>query len=352
MTVPPQDGWRPDHDQPAGPSQPPPTVNGLKWLLIAVAVLLVVGISVGATLIVTRGGKGAATKPALSDSTSDIASANDTGPVSIITDEPTCQSYMPINNSIADAEANGWGAQRSALGPASEWTPDQRSRVQAVASAIRNGADQVVPLKKKTPHRVVRELYEQFIVYGRAYVDSLEKYTPEDNALASTNVNAGSALAGICNAITYGSAARSLGVPHGGAPAKVAIPANSADPQRLISSSNPTCTEWIARESSFTSATPEWAELDTGITGSQWTPDQRALQNSAVKLLTEWANDMETAGSQSGNPPFEDFASTAALYIRAYVPLGENYIDTDAWLIYTAFRISNMISGACRAVAK
>jgi hypothetical protein len=101
MTVPPQDGWRPDHDQPAGPSQPPPTVNGLKWLLIAVAVLLVVCISVGATLIVTRGGKGAATKAALSDSTSDIASANDTGPVSIITDEPTCQSFNSLNNSLA-----------------------------------------------------------------------------------------------------------------------------------------------------------------------------------------------------------------------------------------------------------
>ncbi|MCW2511124.1 MAG: hypothetical protein JWR11_166, partial [Mycobacterium sp.] len=93
MSMPPQGGWQPPHQpgpppnqgQPYGqpgynPQQPPPPGwqqggwssqpappspqkgNSLKWLLIAVAVLLVIGISVGATLIFTRdGGSGSTT---------------------------------------------------------------------------------------------------------------------------------------------------------------------------------------------------------------------------------------------------------------------------------------------------
>src|SRR4051812_47329703 len=80
---PPPPGWQQGPwQQPSGP--PPRNDNSLKWLLAAVAVLLVVGISVGATLIFTRGVEVGRTTPT-SGAPSDIASANDTGPVSIIT---------------------------------------------------------------------------------------------------------------------------------------------------------------------------------------------------------------------------------------------------------------------------
>ena len=42
---------------------------------------------------------------------------------------------------------------------------------------MRNAADQTVPLAKLTPHRVMRELYEQFIAYARAYSDAIPTYT-------------------------------------------------------------------------------------------------------------------------------------------------------------------------------
>ena len=105
MSLPPQPGpWDPGNPPPPGPPQgyqqhpgyypqtvwgpqPPKQNNGLKWLLIAVAVLLVIAITVGVTLFFTRGsGGGGSTTPAASD----IASANDTGPVAIITSDPTC----------------------------------------------------------------------------------------------------------------------------------------------------------------------------------------------------------------------------------------------------------------------
>ncbi len=47
----------------------------------------------------------------------------------------------------------------------------------------------MVNLAKQTPHRVVRELYEQYIAYGRAYVDSIPTYMPADDVLADVNVS-------------------------------------------------------------------------------------------------------------------------------------------------------------------
>ncbi len=44
---------------------------------------------------------------------------------------------------------------------------------EAVGKAMRNAADQTVNLVKVTPHRVMRELYEQFIAYARAFTDNI-----------------------------------------------------------------------------------------------------------------------------------------------------------------------------------
>jgi hypothetical protein len=281
---------------------------------------------------------------------SDIASANDTGPVSIITDEPTCQSYMAINNSLADVEANGWGAERSSLGRATEWTPDQRAHAEAVAAAMRNAADQVVPLAKRTPNRAVRELYAQFIAYGRAYADSLPSYEPINNGLASANVNSGRALFAICNSITYGSATRSLTLDPAPPPTALTGPGDLASPQRFITASNSTCTDWINRLDRFNTDTAEWENFDSSVPAWQWTPERRAVEQSVQPLLAAFATDIQSAGQTSGNPVLEDFAFTAALYIRAYVTVGDAYTSSDGWLSDVGFRIANVISGACRAV--
>jgi hypothetical protein len=96
---------------------------------------------------------------------------------------------------------------------------------------------------------------------------------------------------------------------------------------------------------------PEWQNRDGGTPASQWTPEQRAIWETAKPLLTAYATDIEAAGRQSGNAIFEDFAVTAALYIRAYLSAGNTYVTADGWLSYTGFQIANLISGACKAVA-
>lgn len=358
--MPAQPGFAPHHPLGSGqhgnwphqPGPPPPKGSGLKWLLIGVAVLLVIGITIGATLIFTRDTQGGGSTPPTPGAPSAVASANDTGPVEIITEEPTCDKYLPISNSLSDIEAKSWGASRSTLGPASEWTSEQRSEVEEVATAMRNAADQVVPLAKQTPHRLVREIYEAFIAYGRAYADSLPNYTPHDDGLASANVSAGSALVGICSAIEYGSANRAIGVETADPPSTVDSVGDPARPDRLFSETNPTCGPWTERMDTFAAKTPEWQARDTSIPASEWSPEQRAADQSARPLLTAFANEVEDAGRGSGNAVLEDFAVAIALYTKAYVSAGDSYNGAaDSWLNFVAFRLANVVAGACEAVS-
>lgn len=373
MSTPPPGGWQPgpppNQGQPYGhsgynPQQPPPgwhqgnwphqpgppppqKGNSLKWLLIGVAVLLVIGISVGATLLVTRDG-GGGTTTSTSAALSDIASANDTGPVAIITDEPTCETFIGINNSLASIEANGWTDRRNSLGTASEWTQEEQSQVRSVASAIRKAADQMVPLARRTTHRVVRELYEQSLLYGRLYADSVDTYTPKDNFLADVFVNGSSAIAGMCTTATNGSAGRSIGIEAAPEPSSNPTVGNS-NPERFVSGSNAYCSVWVEREKKFVADTNTWASLDASIPSTQWSPEQRAEQLAAVPIFQAYADDMVAEGKRSGNQTFEDLAFTSALYLRAYASTTDDYTNADSWLYYTAFRLSNTVTTACQA---
>jgi len=372
MTLPPPDGWPPpqqpsqpfDHGQPYGPpghppqppppgwpqSTPPPKQGGgLKWLLIGVAVLLVIGITIGATLLFTRGVGGSTT--AAPGGASDIASANDTGPVSVITTEPTCNAFVSINNSLADIQANGWGEQRSTLGMRQDWTPDQLAQVESVKKATQNAADQMIPLARQTPNRVVARLYEQFIAYGRAYANSIDNYVPADNGLASANVNASSALVGICNAITYGSAARPVALDPAEPPSGTGDPVNVSNPERFITKKDAACTSFQQLSDKFDVDAAEWQRMDSSTPSSQWTPDQRATQLAALPAMSAWADGMEKAGRDSGNPTLEDLAATAAVYLRAYVSAGDNYTGTDSWLSYVSIKLNQVVLGACRAAS-
>ena len=345
----PPPGWQ-QGPWPQQPVPPPHGNAGIKRLLIGIAVLLVIGISVGATLIFTRDADEGG--PPTSRTSSDIASASDTGPVGVITDEPTCNTFNGINNNIAAVQTNGWGDIRATLGPGVEWTAEQRSQVDAVAKSVRLATDQLVPLVKQTPHRLVRELYEQFIAYGRAYSDSIPSYTPADDGLASVFVNSSSAMIGICNAIELGSASRSLNQETVPPSTDLPAPGDPAKPSQFLTTTNSTCTEWVARLEKFNAeSSPEWQHRDSGIPGSQWDANRREIEDAARPLLTSYADDIQLLGTQSSNIVFEDFANAAAAYIRAYLAAGDSYISADGWLNYAAFRIANLVSGACRATA-
>lgn len=380
MSVPPPGGWQPpyqagpppDQSQPHGqpgftsqqpppgwqqgnwPQQPagPPNQNGnnLKWLLIGVAVLLVIGITVGATLVFTRDTHGGGPTTATSDAPNNFASATDVGPVAIVTDEPTCQTFIGINNNLASIEANGWTERRNSLGAAQDWTDEDRSQVQTVATAIKNASDQMAALAKLTPHRVVRELYQQAIIYGRLYAERISNYSPKDNFLADVFVNGSSAIAGMCTTATNGSAGRSIGIDPAAKPSSEPALDKIENPERFVPTPNSYCTKWIDREKKFVADTAQWAGLDASIPSAQWSPEQRDTQLAALPIFQNYADEITQAGPESGNLVFEDFALTAALYLRAYIASNDSYTNADSWLYYTAFRLSNTVTVACQAV--
>ena len=85
--------------------------------------------------------------------------------------------------------------------------PEAREELlEAAGEAMRTSANQLIPIAKMTPHRVMRKLYEQLIAYSWAYADAIPTYTPPDENLALVTNSAANAITSICAAIDFGSA--------------------------------------------------------------------------------------------------------------------------------------------------
>ncbi|WP_319452983.1 hypothetical protein [Mycobacterium sp. RTGN6] len=323
-------------------------------MLVAVAVLLVIAISVGVTLFFTRDGSGGGgpTETSTPPTASGIASANDTGPVAIITSDPTCDGWRPLQNALAASQSEGW-RQRSPTTPASEWTPDQRAQFEAAGNGMRATSDQALDLAKRTPHRVMRELYEQFVAYGRAYAESLATYVPDDDLLSRVNVSLSRTISTICDAIGQGNViGRASTVPAAQTPSDPPDGGFSGDPERFLTGVTRTCADWVVGSASFEAELQEWSRQDTQIPATSWTPEQRSVQETAADAFTRYASKIEQLGRGSGNPVFEDFATLSALYFRAYANSTSTYTAADDYVVTPGLRLNNAIASACQATAK
>lgn len=375
MTNPPPPGWQPPEtgpQYPFGQQQPPPALgqthpapswgqpptpgqnNSLKLLLVAVAVLLVIAISVGVTLFVTRD-NGEISQAATSDrsSTGGIASANDTGPVSVLTDEPTCEAWRPINDALAKKQSERWSSRDFSI-PATKWDAQQRSMHEDIANAMRVAADQTVALAKKTPNRVVRELYGQAIAYWRAYADSIPSYTERDNSLAGVAANASGAIVMICAAIDYRSA--SVRVPLITEPSNSTNPATPDDPVSpkllITETGNPICADWVDLIDTFDREAGPWREVDPNLSANEWTPDQEASMTKMQPVMTRLADHIEALGDRSDDATIKDFASLSAQYWRAFVAAIPSYNSADSYLSGAASYINFLVFDACTFAGK
>lgn len=364
MTMPPPGQWPPPpHEPTQGPSQwnpksGPPLQDGnkAKWILGGLALLVVVVISVVATLLVTRGSSGSTTPtasapPSTSVDASDVASANDRGPAGIITEDPTCAAWEPISRTLGDRERrDGWDKRDPSI-PASAWGTELREQYEAVGSALRLAADQTAALAQRTPHRLMRVLYEQTIAYWRYFTSQLASYTQADNHFVTVAHGLAGTLNWICAAITYGSAAARSPLTDGGVPPLTFPPVQDpAKPERFLASPRPTCPKWEAMVDQYKAATLDWINgVDPNIPAAQWSPEQQQLFTSVTTILGSNAGEVQNLGVESGNPTWRDLAALAAQYRQAYLQAIPSYVPADNYLDSTASELVVAIDQACRA---
>jgi len=356
---PPEGSWVPgplgSWPQPATvqwpPPRPPRRGGALKWVLGAVALLAVIGLTVVVTLAVVGRG-GGSSEEAAGGGDSDIASANDTGPVSVITDDPSCDSAMPIMALRAYQQRNGWDRRDPSI-PATSWTPEIRAQYDAVADILLKTSDMLATVATLTPHRVMRELYEQTIAYSRAYVDAIPTYVPADNNLVLVAIAAGGAINEICAAISLGSAeSRSQLVLETVSAPRYRQKIDVQSPQMFLADGDSVCGEWSQAWSTFQDETAEWRRTNPNIPESEWSSRQRSLNKEVAPIMMRFADQMQAIAAQSSNDIFRDFGNLAAQYRRAYVRALPSYSPTDRHLAATSQRLSGVIEAACRASAR
>ena len=123
--------WGPQ--QPWGPPPgPPPSGGGKgKWIFGGIALLAVIAMTVVITVLVVGKNSGGGESPTPTKGNgSDFASANDKGPVGIITEDPTCAGWNRIADGLSAKERTAGWADRDKSIPATSWTP-RRERTPA-----------------------------------------------------------------------------------------------------------------------------------------------------------------------------------------------------------------------------
>ncbi|GCB00351.1 hypothetical protein [Mycolicibacterium sp. NCC-Tsukiji] len=350
----PQGQWNPQQQWP-NPAPAPQKKGPLKWVLGAIALIAVIAVT-AVVAVSCAGGNGSnngggGNTPS-SGSKSDIASANDTGPVSVITEDPSCAPWGPINDTLANSLKNGWD-QRDPSIPASAWTPEMQALYQSASTAFRNAADQTVSLIKVTKHRVMRELYQQYVAYIHAFVENISSYSAIDNQLVTVGSTLGSVLNGICQAITFGSAAtRAPLVPPASSPKHVASSENADKPTKFMGTSDSDCPEWQSAADGLTSdpAFLQWVKHDPSLPASSW-PPQYLTDNDAVKpVFNRSIEAYEKLSANSSNPVIADFGTLAAQYGHAFIQGMPTYTQPDIYLYTVFLRAPGAIAAACRSV--
>jgi hypothetical protein len=334
----------------AGPPAPPPGRGGRgKWILGGLAVLLAIALAVVITVLVVRPPGGGVT-PTPQNGHSDFASAGDDGPVNIIAEDPTCEAWVRVGREYANQlTAVNWG-DRDKTVPASAWTPEQRTMYETVGKAMGKAADQTVNLAKQTPHRAIRELYEQFIAYTHAFVEKIPSYVASDHNFAVATDAIGNGLNNVCSAITFGSApplAPLIADP--APPSKLSPLGDPATPTVLLTSVNSVCAEWASEVSKFSDDTKAWRSIDPKMPSTEWTPDQKAVNDTVASVMSANSDELEKLGRQSGNATLEDIATLAAQYQRAFVTALPTYTQSDNFLSETTTFLVKTVDWACKA---
>ncbi|MCP3811746.1 hypothetical protein NLX62_05305 [Mycobacteriaceae bacterium Msp059] len=309
--------------------------------------VLAIVVAVAITVLVVRPSDGKDTPP---ESITDFASANDTGPANIIAEDPTCNAWGRITREYnAQSKSVNW-ADRDTSVPATGWTLEQRTMYEAMSKAMTNAADQTAALVKRTPHRVMRELFEQFIAYVHAFVPSVPAYAAENNRLVATVNALANSATDICSAIEYESAPSVADeVAEPAPPSHVEPISDSGSSERFLMKPNRVCSEWASAVTKFDNQTRAWQALDPKIAAADWSAEQKSTIEKTKPVMSANADNLERLGRESGNPAMEDFAVLAAQYQRGYLKAVPSYTSADNSLWQAVASLVKSVASACNA---
>ncbi|CAN3126399.1 hypothetical protein ACNUDN_00156 [Mycobacterium sp. smrl_JER01] len=325
-----------------------------KWVLGGLAVLVIIVVTTLVTTLVLRGSdtrKDPTAAPLTSASPvkSDVASAKDDGPVTVITQDPTCEAWMSVVAGFAHASDGGWNTRDPKI-PATQWTSELRNQYQAVEAAMLEASQRTIDLAKQTPHRVMRILYEQFAAYSRAYIDRLPSYREPDDHLVRVAIGFSTGLNAICDSIAFGVAgARAPLVPGASAPHGIDRDPRPEDAQIFLNSPSSICDQWLSSAKRFTDDTAAWRTVDPNVSSADLNADQRMINAEVAPIMEKFATETQLMGLQSGNGAWADVATLSAQYRRAYVSALLTYVPADNNLQIAAGSLTGAISEACRA---
>jgi hypothetical protein len=253
-----------------------------------------------------------------------------------------------MQNEVA-AKLKEWNGRDPSI-PAAAWTPEQRQMYESAARVLRAQAEQTVPLARDTPHRVMRELFEQQIAYSRAYVDALPNYVPAEDALALVGNDLAAGLMSICGAIkNFAAADRAASVPPVASPTTIAQTGDPGNPNRFLAASSPACPALVSRADQENLELAAWFKTDPDVPAAQRSGADKVLWEMAARVLSRSADKIETIGRSSGNPTVEDFLVLSAQYYRAFVNAIPSSTGADAKLYDAAQKLQVSVYSACKA---
>lgn len=343
--------WGPQQPWTGGP--PPNKPDKTKWLLGGIAVAAIIALTIVGTMHFTRPDPGAGNTPAPGQNAHpEFASTNDTGPANIITDDPTCEAWTSIARDM-EAAVPEWNAQDYAV-PAKDWTPQQRAAFDKKSAALAGAIPNVTNIAKQTPHRVMRELYGQYIAYAQALIDAIPTYSSTGNYLVGASNQLDGSLTRICDAIHFRAAqqtAPQIPPPPGPSDPEAVNGENTFTSQRFLAGHDSSCSEWMSLAERFDKDSKAWRDIDGKIRATEWSPDQKAVMDAVAPVMSTYADDMERVARQSGNSVWEDSAVLSAQYLRAYVHEIPTYTPNIGYLTSASTYTSNFLYWTCKAVS-
>ncbi|ORV83455.1 hypothetical protein AWC12_26255 [Mycolicibacterium iranicum] len=227
--------------------------------------------------------------------------------------------------------------------PGDRWNSEQRRIFQGAGDSMSKAVNAFEQIRPNARSLLLQELISQAVIYFRAYVDSLPTYTAEDRYSANAAVNFANAVTYLCSAVSLVQKIEFQGAVRVSSIAPPAIQVNA------IPESPEPCADFMALLDLQNTVLRGWSETDSARPATQWTPQEKALNNAARAVLLKDSEQFRRLADKYSGSVFADLVFTQAAYMRAYADAIPTYVPDDNWLWKVSTGLGGGLGAACKA---